>query len=165
MRETNNRAVPNQPAPIPQVNLNKARQSFPARYKNLEQIRDFVTYQAEAYGFDPNEIYAIQVAVDEAFTNIIEHAYGGECSKDIQCECFAAGDEFTVTIIDNGLPFNPDDVPEPDTNTPLEERDIGGLGIHFMRKSMDEVRFSRIEIREQGGDERNQLVMVKRKNS
>ena len=155
----------NHPAIDPSAYSKAVKRTFPAQFKSLQGIREFVAQQARDYGFNSDEVYSIQIAVDEAFTNIIEHAYGGECVKVIECACYAIENEFMVSMIDTGIPFDPTEIPEPDTYIPLEERDIGGLGVHFMRQYMDEVRFSRIPISVQGGDTYNQLVMVKRKNA
>jgi len=165
MNAANEKIKPNHPAAGPSANSELIKQTFPAKYKSLQGIREFVAQQAGDHGFNPNEVYAIQIAADEAFTNIIEHAYGGECVKDIECACFSGENEFTVTMIDTGIPFDPTEVPEPDTSIPLEERDIGGLGVHFMRMYMDEVRFKRVQKPGLEGDSCNQLVMVKRKKT
>lgn len=165
MNAADTKNKPNRPALDSSDDSKAVKRTFLAQYESLQGIREFVAQQAGDYGFNPNEVYSIQIAVDEAFTNIIEHAYGGECVKDIECACTTSENEFTVTLIDTGIPFDPSKIPEPDTSTPLEERDIGGLGIHFMRKYMDEVQFSRIPKSALGGDTCNQLVMVKRKNA
>lgn len=165
MSTANNKSKPNHPVSDPSDYSKVVKRTFPAQYESLQGIREFVAQQAREYGFNSNEVYSIQIAVDEAFSNIIEHAYGGECTKDIECACTAAGNEFTVTMIDTGISFDPTEIPEPDTSTLLEERDIGGLGVHFMRKYMDEMQFSRIPKSASGGDTCNQLMMVKRKNA
>lgn len=128
--------------------LNNPQQSirivevFPAKYEYLDQIREYVGRQAEISGMDQDKVYEIQLAVDEAVTNIIEHAYGGECKDDIQCLCESNQGSLSITLIDCGLPFNPSEVPEPDLSSSLEERKIGGLGIYFIKKMMDEVHYS-----------------------
>ena len=60
---------------------------FPARFSMLDEVRDFVKLAAEACGLDAKAVYSVQLAVDEAFTNVVEHAYGGECEEDIECTC------------------------------------------------------------------------------
>jgi serine/threonine-protein kinase RsbW len=81
------------------------------------------------------------MAVDEACANIIEHAYGGEGRGDIECTCQIDGDGLLVRLCDQGRPFDPSSVPEPDINGSLEERQEGGLGLFLIRKLVDEVRF------------------------
>ncbi len=115
---------------------------FPAQFENLDHVREFVGQAAQKCGLDSSDIYAVQLAVDEAFTNIIEHAYGGECLDKIECKCQIAALDLTVTLRDCGSPFDPSAVPDPDLNADLEDRDIGGLGLYFIRQLMDEVEFS-----------------------
>jgi anti-sigma regulatory factor (Ser/Thr protein kinase) len=95
------------------------------------------------------------MAVDEACTNIIEHAYG-DAPGDIHLGCRVAPGECVITIRDRGRPFDPESVPPPDLTCDLEDRRAGGLGLYLMRKLMDEVRFSF------DPDKGNQVVMIKR---
>jgi serine/threonine-protein kinase RsbW len=139
-------------------------QTFPAQYKSLDEIRRFVAQQAQKCGYKENEVFGIKMAVDEAFTNIINHAYQGECVEEIQCSCIENEKGFTVKMVDSGRPFDPASVPDPDLDSNLEERMMGGLGVHLMRSYMDEVHFSVIPQPEKGITH-NQLVMVKRKNN
>lgn len=139
-------------------------QRFEAQFKNLAQVRAFIVQHMQDTRFDEDEIYAITMAVDEGFTNIIEHAYGGECEQEIECVCSVDESEFKVFLIDQGIPFDPTTIQEPDISSPIEERQIGGLGIHFIRQNMDEVHFSQILNPDNGHGTSNQLVMVKRKS-
>lgn len=129
---------------------------IPGIYKNLAIISDFVVDYATRLGFQERGVQAVQMAVDEACTNIIEHAYGGEGKGDIELLCQQHQQGIKVVIKDTGNPFNPDSVNPPDLEAPLEERDIGGLGLFLMRKLMDDVHFSF----ESGG---NTLVMIKKR--
>jgi serine/threonine-protein kinase RsbW len=134
-------------------------ETFPGRYNSLEKISQFVTSAARNAGLNESGVFAVQMAVDEACSNIIEHAYGGEDVGDIICTCDVTPDSLTVTLHDHGRPFNPNEIPEPDLSAPLEERREGGLGLYFMRKLMDVVHFS---FSPQIG---NTLIMVKRKDT
>lgn len=131
--------------------------TFPARFDSLVAIGEFVTRAAEAAGLDARAVYAVQMAVDEACTNIIEHAYGGEGRGDIECTWMADDEGLTVVLRDYGRPFDPTSVPAPDLHVSLEERRLGGLGLYFIRQLMDELRF------EFTSDAGNVLTMVKRK--
>lgn len=116
---------------------------FPANFASLEAVRGFVGDAAEACGLGSQSVYAVQLAVDEAFTNIIEHAYGGESQKEkIECTCKIGNESLTVVIRDCGRPFDPTEVPDPNLKASLEDREEGGLGLFFMRQLMDEVTFS-----------------------
>lgn len=137
---------------------------FPAVFESLENVRLFVAQDAELYGLPPSAVYAVQLAVDEAFTNIIEHAYGGECQEKIECTSQITDEGLVITLQDCGKEFNPSSIPAPDLDAELEEREIGGLGLYFMRQLMDEVSFTFIPAK----DERpgcNLLRMVKRKET
>ena len=72
------------------------------------------------------------LSVDEACTNVIEHAYAYNSAGQITVSCTLNGEKFTVTIEDNGAPFDPTTIPEPNVNQGLDERKAGGLGIYFM---------------------------------
>lgn len=133
----------------------KETRVFPARYESLAAIDQFVAGAAQQASFDESTVYQVQLAVDEACSNIIEHAYGGEGAGVIECTYHVKDDLITVVLRDHGQPFDPDAVPEPNLSTDLEERDEGGLGLHLMRRIMDEVEF------DFESEEGNVLTMVK----
>ena len=108
---------------------------------NLAQIALFVSDQAQSVGMNNDQVFAIQMAVDEACTNSIEHAYNGQDNGEVTICCYAEGDDFVVKITDLGAHFDPSAIPEPDTSVPLEDRAIGGLGLFLMRQLMDSVEF------------------------
>jgi serine/threonine-protein kinase RsbW len=133
-----------------------------AQFENLDHVREFVAESAAECGLEPAAIYAVQLAVDEAFTNIVEHAYGGESNEKIECTCQLVGEGLEVTLIDCGKPFDPSLVPGPNLDAELEEREVGGLGLYFIFQLMDEVEFSftkKLEL----GKNCNLLRMIKRK--
>ena len=132
--------------------------SIPGRYDSILKACNFVVSGAESAGFGPDELFKIELACDEACTNVIEHGYGGEDRGEIRVSWEFSGSAFTITISDDGLPFDPKEVPEPDLPASPKDLDnlkIGGLGIHFMRNLMDEVHFTFDE------RNRNHLVMIK----
>ena len=130
---------------------------FQASYKYLEDMRQFAAQAAKDAGMDDAEVYVVKLAVDEACTNIIEHAYGVENEGEIECTCDAEDDRLTVILRDHGKPFDPSSVTEPDLSSGLEKRPLGGLGVYLMRQLMDEVRY------ESFGEAGNLLTMVKYK--
>ena len=137
-------------------------QVFSAQFENLDKAREFVAEAALTCGLGEAAVYAAQLAVDEAFTNIIEHAYGGECLEKIECTCLVTENDLVIKLRDCGKPFNPCDVPEPDLEAELEERDIGGLGLFFIQQLMDEVEFSFTQDADTG-KQCNVIRMVKHK--
>lgn len=114
---------------------------FPGQFSQLAAIRDFASDAARQAGLLENDVYAVEQAVDEACSNIIEHAYGGEGKGDIFCTCCPDEKGITITLQDFGSPFNPDEIPEPDMSKGLMEVQTGGLGLFFIRRLMDVVRF------------------------
>ncbi len=114
---------------------------FPGCFESLEKISDLVVRAATKAGLDDRAVYAVQLAVDEACTNIIEHAYGGEGKGNIECSIQVCRGEIKIILRDHGLPFDPKKVRKPKTHVPLEDLEPRGLGIFFMRNMMDEVQF------------------------
>lgn len=113
-----------------------------ALFANLAKISDFVSEAAIQAGLAEQAVYAVQMAVDEACTNIIEHAYGGENKGDIRLVCHLRTEGLQVTIYDQGLPFDPTQCPVLDTQAALSARESGGMGVFFISKLMDEVQFT-----------------------
>ncbi|HBF40754.1 MAG TPA: ATP-binding protein [Anaerolineaceae bacterium] len=129
---------------------------FPGNYESLEKIAEFVTAEARASGLNRTQVFAVETAVDEACSNIIEHAYGGEGIGDIHCTTISEPERFTIVLEDHGRGFDPATVPDPDLSAPLRDRKSHGLGFYMMCQWMDEVRFDFHE-------NRNRLTMVKLK--
>ncbi len=134
------------------------RLHIPGRFDCLEQISKFIEQAGLEAGLDETAVCRCQLAVDEACTNIIEHAYKGEGHGNIDIRCEPAAGELTIIIEDQGKRFDPNSVPEPQLNTDLENIQVGGLGLYFMRQVMDAVEFSY-------QDGSNKLVLVKRREA
>jgi serine/threonine-protein kinase RsbW len=130
---------------------------FAAKFEFLDEIREFVGAIARENGFSDKDVYNIQLAADEAASNIIEHAYEGVTDGALEISCTAQGNAITLVMVDHGESFDPADVPAPDLTADLSDRKIGGLGIYLMRTLMDEVRY------ESNSPKSNTLTMVKRK--
>lgn len=131
--------------------------TFPGRYDNLAKICKFVVQAAEEAGLSDSAVYSVELAVDEACTNIIEHAYGGEDRGDIQCICKITEKGLTVILEDQGQSFDPAKVPKPNMKARLKDLKSRGAGLFLIRKMMDEVDF---EFTKEKG---NRLTMVKHK--
>jgi serine/threonine-protein kinase RsbW len=130
---------------------------YAAKFEHLDEIREFVGDIARAGGFSDKDVYNIQLATDEAASNIIEHAYENISDGILELSCGMEGDAIKIILIDRGESFDPSEVPLPDLKADLSERKIGGLGIFLMRKLMDEVHY------EPKPDKSNILTMIKRK--
>jgi serine/threonine-protein kinase RsbW len=131
--------------------------TFPGQYENLAKISEFVTGAARAAGLDSAGIYGVELAVDEACANIIDHAYGGEGIGDIECSVEILDNGLKIILRDQGRSFDPDQVKPPDLGVPLEELKPRGVGLYLMRKMVDEVHYQA----GQGG--MNVWTLVKRK--
>ncbi|NWG34183.1 MAG: ATP-binding protein [Chloroflexi bacterium] len=131
---------------------------FAAKFEFLDEIREFVGDIARKGGFTEREIYNIQLASDEAASNIIEHAYEGVNDGVLEISCGVKNGVITIVLVDHGQSFDPAEVPVPDLKADLAERKIGGLGIFLMRKLMDEVHY-----RAEPKRNRNILTMIKRR--
>ena len=131
--------------------------TFPARFEFLDEIRDLVAQVAREGGFTEKEIYSLQLAADEAASNIIEHAYEGISNARLDITCDMQGEMIIITMRDTGAPFDPSRVKQPNLKADLSERQIGGLGLYLMRKLMDEVHY------ESNARTGNLLTMIKRR--
>ena len=85
----------------------------------------------------------MNIMFDELLNNTISYAYRDDNEHDIEVKVELAGKRLTLTILDDGIPFNPFGTETPNTELSLEEREIGGLGIHLVRNVMDEVSYQR----------------------
>lgn len=112
-----------------------------SRTENLSKIRDFVSSNASEAGFSKDEIDEMILAVDEACTNVIKHAYKFSPDGDIILEIKFDNNALTITIEDKGISFNPDVIPEPDLQKYYREHRVGGLGMYLMKTLMDEVKY------------------------
>jgi len=130
---------------------------FAAKFEFLDEIRDYVGNIARESGFGNKDVYNIQLATDEAASNIIEHAYENRSDGILELSCSVQADTIKIILIDHGEPFDPSEIPLPDLKADLADRKIGGLGIFLMRKLMDEVHY------ESNADKSNTLTMIKRK--
>lgn len=130
---------------------------FAAKFEFLDEIREFVGGIARQGGFSDKDVYNIQLATDEAASNMIEHSYESIPDGVIDLSCGMEGDQIRIVLIDYGEPFDPSAIPLPDLKADLSDRKIGGLGIFLMRKLMDEVHY------EPKPDKSNVLTMIKRK--
>jgi serine/threonine-protein kinase RsbW len=115
--------------------------TVPATLDSLALISDFIADATARAGLDDHSAWQVQLAVDEAATNVIQHGYSDAARGDIELAWRIDGDQLVVTLRDRGRRFNPDDVPAPDITSPLEERQAGGLGLYIMSRLMDAVRF------------------------
>lgn len=139
--------------------MDKATRNYilkiPSQTDNLEIIRDFVAGIARKVGFGVEDTNKIELALDEACTNVIEHAYQHDESKDIDIAVKIDTNKFTIVVADRGRSFNVEEIELPDMESYLAELRVGGLGIYLIKTLMDEVDY------QSKSDGKNQVIMVK----
>lgn len=124
---------------------NVITKTIPAEKEHIRDIVDPIEVYLRENGADNKAIYKIAVALDEVLTNIASYAYttnNGQVT--VQYEIDEENEKMIIiNIIDEGKAFNPLTSKEPDTTLPLEQREIGGLGLFIVKKTMDDVEYIR----------------------
>ncbi|GAB4290962.1 MAG: anti-sigma B factor RsbW [Ignavibacteriaceae bacterium] len=115
-----------------------------SRTENLSAIRDFVRASAKEAGIKTDIIDNIMLAVDEACTNIIKHAYNFFPDGKIKIQLSYNKKKFSVLITDYGSSFHPEKIPDPDLKVYFEQHRVGGLGMYLMKTLMDEVKYESV---------------------
>ncbi len=100
---------------------------------------------AAVHQLAPSVLYDLNLALEEAVTNIISHGYSDHREHEILVRIRVESGEVIAEVKDDAPAFNPLTAPDADVTTPLDERTAGGLGIHLMRKLMDEIEYQRLE--------------------
>jgi serine/threonine-protein kinase RsbW len=113
----------------------------PATMERFEEMRDFVEAAAGLYGLDEEAIFAFKLTAEEVLTNIIQYGYRDRLPGLIALAFECAGGRATLKIWDDGFHFPPETAAAPDVGLALEDREIGGLGIFFVRELMDAVSY------------------------
>ncbi|MCX7876919.1 MAG: ATP-binding protein [Melioribacteraceae bacterium] len=113
-----------------------------SKTENLSEVRSFAEKIANQLGFSEDSISKIILAIDEACTNIIKHAYKYDPDGDIIISFSFNGNKLSISILDYGNHFDPDKIPEPDIKEYYKQKKSGGLGMFLMKKLMDEVVYS-----------------------
>ena len=110
--------------------------------ESLQDFREFIKEHCGAHPLVGSQtLYDIQLAVDEACTNIITHGYAGMDPGSIILDLEIDTDKLRVYITDFGHSFEPDNTPIPDVTAPLDDRPLGGFGVFFIRQSMDQMEY------------------------
>ena len=121
--------------------------------ENLAIIADFIKHSMNEFGLDEKKVFHIQLAVDEACSNIMLHGYSHKKGK-IHINCYKKEKQVLIVIINWGKSWDPESVKKPDLMADLEKRKIGGMGLYFIKTLMDKVTYQ-----EENG--KNILTMLK----
>ena len=109
----------------------------------MEAVRDMVGALERARDLPEDVVFAINVVLDELISNIVKYGYTDDAVHDIHVKLSATDSAVEIGIEDDGRAFDPCAAPEPDLSLPLEQRPVGGLGLHFVRKLMDDIKYKR----------------------
>ena len=113
-----------------------------ATVENIETVTEFVNAQLEMLDCPIKAQMQIDIAIDELFGNIAHYAYTPEVGNaTVRVEVSDEPLAVIITFIDNGIPYDPLAKDDPDITLSAEEREIGGLGIYMVKKSMDEITY------------------------
>ena len=125
--------------------------------EELQKVETAVDEISSAEGWQPDVEFKIRLALDELCTNVVNYAHQDDLDHDMTVTIESDDDEVRVQIVDDGDPFNPlEDAPEPDTDSALADRRVGGLGVYFVKTLVDDVRYWR-------DDNKNHLALSKRR--
>ena len=130
-----------------------------ASLQNLRVLRNFIERSCRHNAVRDDAGSDLKLAVDEACTNIITHGFENIEPGFIKMTFHQYPDRIVVTIIDNGCPFDPEEVPAPDVDAHWKHRNVGGLGLFLIKELVDEMRY-------QGNSETgNRMILTKRLSS
>ena len=113
-----------------------------AAIENIPAVTAFVEEQLEQVGCPMKAQMQIDIAIDELFSNIAQYAYSPKTGKaTVRVEMTEDPMAVVITFIDNGIPYDPLAKADPNVSLPADNRQIGGLGIFMVKKSMDEINY------------------------
>jgi anti-sigma regulatory factor (Ser/Thr protein kinase) len=125
------------------------------RLEEIERLAGIVEAFGAQHGLPAAVLFQLNVALDEILTNVISYGYEDDGAHQVVVRMALDGDWLRVEVEDDGRPFDPLQVPEPDLAAGIDRPGNGGLGMHFVRSMMDEVAYRR-------EDARNIFSMAKR---
>lgn len=116
---------------------------LPVDLKEIERLNRLVRQFGDLHEVPSRALYAVNLALDEIVTNVVLHGFEDPSGQEFEVRLTAAPGAITGEIEDAGAAFNPLDAPAPDLNAPLDERALGGLGVHLVKNLMDKVDYRR----------------------
>ena len=130
----------------------------PSSTENLSMIRDFVKSIGTQSGMGDMEVARLEMVVDEACANVMEHAYDADCTEEVSIRAIVDGDKVQIVVTDSGKGFDPATVEQLKLEELVSAKRTGGLGMRIIKSFMDEVHY------EMQPGVKNELKMVKRLN-
>jgi len=121
----------------------KLELTVPNRLPENSKVKQHFNTFSEHYGIPEQVRLKMNVVLDELLTNIISYAHPDDNLHDIEIKVELSENRLKLSMVDDGIPFNPFSVEAPNTELTLEEREIGGLGIHLVRNMVDKVSYRR----------------------
>jgi serine/threonine-protein kinase RsbW len=128
----------------------------PSSTENLSMIRDFVRNIGTQAGMDDMQAMRLEMAVDEACSNVMEHAYGLDSTKEVSIRAMVDDSALKIVVVDNGNGFDPAAVEQKKLEDLISAKRTGGLGMRLIKSFMDEVHYAMIP------GVKNELTMVKK---
>ena len=114
-----------------------------SRLKDIERLATAVDAFGVEHELTDEVMFAVNLSLDEVVTNVISYAFSDAQEHPIVVRLSLDGEVLRAQVTDGGQPFNPLTVPTPDLDAPVEERRIGGLGLHIVREMMDDLEYRR----------------------
>jgi serine/threonine-protein kinase RsbW len=134
--------------------MNERRTSVPSEAAQLPVLAQFLHEFWSAAALPPTQSLAFEIALEEVFMNVVTHGTPAGSQGRVEVCLALADNSLTLAVEDDGPPFDPLTLPAPDVNASLDQRQVGGLGVYFVRQLMDAVSYRRV-------GPRNQLRMTK----
>ncbi len=128
--------------------------NIPNHLDEIDTVNAAFNAFAEEKGLETHVRRKMNLVFDELLSNIVSYAHDDTRDHTIEVKVELSADKLTVTVADDGKPFNPFLLPAPDTGQSVEEREVGGLGVHLVRNVMDEVSYHR-------RTDRNVVILIK----
>lgn len=144
---------------MPQTNNNNIIQKAITLTNNVQEVprlNAFVDEVCEEHGCDMETTMRMNLAIEEAVVNVIDYAYPTDTVGSVDIKVTTDDNHMEFVISDSGTPFDPTKKEDVDISLPVEERRIGGLGIHLVKQLMDKISYER-------KDGRNVLTLIKNK--
>ena len=125
--------------------------------KELDKLSLELESAGRRWQLAPKIVLQLNLALDELFSNVVSYGFDKDSAQQVDMTLELSGDQIRATMVDNGLPFDPTKPLDPELSLPLEEKNIGGLGIFLARQYVDDLQYRR-------EGEKNIIILVKKIN-